>query len=536
LVPSPRPRASSTLTWRTRRARRGPMTRSDCSSALWAPFPNLPTPRSGELLYSLIARSAVHVGYWDAKPFLRALYRGITKPACPDLPDSLERLVAASGGAWETDARSLALEHTLLPYFTCFLPRRRRKEALQHLLAGTGHLHMALGINSSGVRPVERFRLCPVCTAHDIREFGETYWRRHHHLPGVFVCAEHGDYLLETQVPFRPVRRYEHVHARPELLKRAQPLRPPCNCHDVLLQIAKRSLRLLESPAARGPVDYRPEMSRCGFARSHVSPVHFREAVEAAVPRSLLAAMFTELGPDGFPHWVDSARRKPRAAMHPLKHLLVELVLETVAEREAASSSKSRRPDLRGKSFQPELRAKADTLRKDGLSTRAIAIRLGCDWKTADRLLKPIRVRKETHGNRTLDRDREAWLEHCRNHPGATRTELRRLAKALYARLYRHDRQWLRAHGPERATPSAKSRLNWHERDLELARAVEREADRLAAREPPVRITQTRILTALRMDSTFYRNKTRLSRTAEALAARTESITAFQVRRLRNVM
>jgi hypothetical protein len=495
---------------------------------------NLPAPRRDELLYSLIARSAVHVGYWNAKPFLRALYHGITKPACPDLPGALERVTSSSGGAWGTDARAIALQHTLLPYFTYFLPALGQEAVMQHICAGTGHLHMTLGINASGVRPIEYFRMCATCTQGDIGEFGETYWRRTHHLPGVFVCPEHGESLLETEVPFRPVRRYEHAYARPDLLKRATALRPPCDRDELLLDIANQSRRLLEEPPA-GTVDYRKVMARHGFSGRHGAPARFREAVEAVLPKSLLASLFTELGSDGFPHWVDSARRKPRALMHPLKHVLVQLVLDSVAEL-SISPSESRRPDFRGKSLNPGLRAEARALAQRGLSVRAIATRLTCDWKTADRLLKPIPVPETTPGSKKSSRDREAWLERCRANPKATKTELRRIENALYKRLYRNDREWLLAHGPKRASPTPKLRVNWAERDAELARAVEREADRLATQEPPVRITRTRVLTTLRMDTSFYRHLGKLPRTAEVLAARTESIESFQVRRLRAVM
>jgi hypothetical protein len=257
--------------------------------------------------------------------------------------------------------------------------------------------------------------------------------------------------------------------------------------------------------------------------------------MQAILPKPLLAVMFTEIGTDGFPHWVDSARRRPRTIMHPLKHVLIQLVLDSVAELDAGPS-KSSRPDLRGKSLRPELRAEAQALAQQGLSVRAIAKRLACDWKTADRLLKPIPMPAIAPDSKTSRRDRVAWLEHCRKNRGATRTELRRMAKALYKRLYRSDREWLMAHGPSRALRTPKARVNWSKRDIELARAVAREADRLAAQKPFVRITRTRILTTLRMESTYHRNLARLPRTAEVLAARTESIEAFQVRRLRAVM
>lgn len=510
------------------------MPKSALSNVPGINLPNVPAPRPDELLYSLIARSAVHVGYWNAKPFLRALYYGITKPACPDLPGALERLVTPSGGAWGKDARAIAFGHTLLPYCTYFLPGPRREAAIHHILAGTGHLHIALGISASGVRPVEYFRMCAACTQRDISDFGETYWRRVHHLPGVFVCPEHGERLLETQVPFRPVRRYEHVYARPELLKQAKALRPTCDKDDVLLEIANRSQRLLEA-SPTGPIDYRTAMARHDFAGRYGGPARFREAVQAALPKSLLAAMFTEVGADGFPHWVDSARRKPRTPMHPLKHILVQLVLASCSKSSTTPVERCR-PDLRGKSLQPELRAKARALAKLGLSVRAIATRLACDWKTADRLLKPIPQRPSVANTKKARGDREAWLEHCRSNPGATRTELRRRAEALFMRLYRSDREWLLTHAPKCAARMPKLRVDWGKRDIELARAAALEADRLAEQIPPVRITRTRILATLRMDSTFHRCKARLPRTAQVLTMRTESIEAFQVRRLRLVM
>lgn len=110
------------------------------------------------------------------------------------------------------------------------------------------------------------------------------------------------------------------------------------------------------------------------------------------------------------------------------------------------------------------------------------------------------------------------------------------MAKALYMRLYRNDREWLFTHGRKPAARTHKLRINWDERDSELALAVAREADQLATHKPSVRITQTLLLATLRMDSTFYRCKAKLPRTAQVLAARTESVEAFQVRRLRTVM
>src|SRR5690606_36057131 len=98
-------------------------------------------------------------------------YAGVTKPACPDLPGALLRLSSATADLWGRDPREIALQHTLLPYYTHFLSGSAREVALRQMLEGSGYLHMTLGINASGVRPLPFFRLCRTCTAEDLRQY-----------------------------------------------------------------------------------------------------------------------------------------------------------------------------------------------------------------------------------------------------------------------------------------------------------------------------------------------------------------------------
>src|SRR5690606_11009935 len=86
------------------------------------------------------------------------------------------------------------------------------------------------------------------------------------------------------------------------------------------------SAQWLEEEGGSSVPDYREAMRARGFNGCHGGPLRFREVVARLFRKPLLAELFTELGPDGSPHWLDAARRESRTAMHPLKHLISSMV------------------------------------------------------------------------------------------------------------------------------------------------------------------------------------------------------------------
>src|SRR6185437_13440273 len=115
-------------------------------SALPWRMPNFPAPRADELLYSVIARAAVHLGYWSPKGLLEAVYEDRSMLACPDLPVGVARIARVSHGTWGLTLQELATRHTLLGYYIHFLPSAARTKALERMLQRSGHLHVRLGI------------------------------------------------------------------------------------------------------------------------------------------------------------------------------------------------------------------------------------------------------------------------------------------------------------------------------------------------------------------------------------------------------
>jgi Tn7-like transposition protein D/TniQ len=490
--------------------------------------PNLPRPLPDELLYSLVARCAVHIGYWSPRGLLRTLYRDRGALAVPDLPSSLGLLSGVCREQWGIDTEELALRHTLIGYYTHYLSSEMRASMIRRMLRRHEHLHLRLGICSSGVRRTEFFRLCRSCTGDDLARYGETYWRRSHHLPGIIVCAAHGERLLATPVPFRPPNAHEHSRARAVFLDQSLPLAPDVRDLRVALRFALQSVRLLTQPNDPDGGDFRPLMRQYGFVGQRNGRDQFQAAVGQLIPTPLLRAMFTSIGPPGLPTWLDSVRRKPRRAFHPLKHLLVRLVLDDASPIAGRADVKPRRYLSR----EPLLRTRASELEAAGLTTRAIAAALGVAWATASRLLQEVPPRSAPKKNPSVDRDRTAWTALLRGSPTLTRTQLRRQASALYARLYRRDRQWLMRQQGAAAMRRPAVRIDWIARDLEVAARVADMIRDVRLKSPPARVTRAFVLGRLQLRSLLAHRASKLPRTTALLNEQCETVEAFQVRRL----
>lgn len=497
--------------------------------------PNLPQLLPDELLYSVIARSAIHIGEWSPKQLLEVLYRHRGTLAVPDLPGSLARL-ADLCGTWGLTVEELAYRHTLLPYYTYFLQPADRRRVLGAMLHGSRHLHVRLGICAGGVVRTAYFRLCPACTTEDLARHGETYWRRAHHLPGVLVCATHGEPLLETGIPFRPIGRHEHIGAHPRLLTHARAALPGCAQRSAALTIARRSAELLVSPQEMPQTDYRAALRSLGFVGRRGGSARLQEAVRAVIRPTLLAAMFASITTEGLPRWLDVVRRKPRRVLHPLKHVVMQVVLEVVSKTAnggPAPTTPSAGAAVSGVKRNPSrLREQAISLAAKGLTTRAIALKLGVAWETANRLLRPPAPSHSFLRDATASADRAAWTALRSASSAATRTELRRAAGALYARLYRADRAWLLAQPCPRYPRRPVTRIDWDSRDRELADRIAALIEEIRTRNPPMRVSRHRVLGELQVRSLLALRGAKLLRTRAILAERCESVEAFQFRRL----
>jgi len=236
-----------------------------------------------ELLYALLARHRRHVGATSATVHMRALYGRRSAIASFDMPCALDDL-SRSIGIEGLDARTLAQDHPLLPYYGAFTSEDTYEDALQDVLFGdaAGVLHR-LGISAWSIRPVERPRICPACASEHAETLGGFTLLRSHQLPGSLVCQIHGAGLHEYAGPLPLGSRHDFFlpatgQFRPVLDERTN----LAEIGRLLVRVSREQASLLRAGAVSPVPDYRAALERLGLMRSarKVDQQALSEAIE----------------------------------------------------------------------------------------------------------------------------------------------------------------------------------------------------------------------------------------------------------------
>lgn len=133
---------------------------------------------------------------------------------------------------------------------------------------------------------------------------------------------------------------------------------------------------------------------------------------------------------------------------------------------------------------------------------------------------------------------RARWLEILADHPDLGRGQLQRTFRSVYTWLHRYDLDWLMAHLPAPQKPGRlpkpkTPRLDWPQRDVQLAQQVKQVAQQLR-QEPgrPVRISKGAIARQIKLLHASLSTLDRLPLTSNALAEVTEAWQETAVRRV----
>jgi len=137
-----------------------------------------------------------------------------------------------------------------------------------------------------------------------------------------------------------------------------------------------------------------------------------------------------------------------------------------------------------------------------------------------------------------LERYRQEWLMARQEYPEAGRTALKKQFQRVYVWLRRNDREWLEAHLPPlMIKPTPPVRIDWENRDIELADAARQAALYLHNRsDKPTQITVAAISRELGQLALIQRHLDKLPVTAQVLASLVETREAFALRRIRRVV
>ncbi|WP_179295573.1 TnsD family Tn7-like transposition protein [Bacillus sp. FJAT-45350] len=294
-----------------------------------------PTPYPDELLYSVLARYHVRSGNTSPKMTTEELFEKRTVRSVWDLPANINALLRQTGSYW--DAEQLINDHTMYPYYAAFLLPKQAEQVKQSMLDNKGStIHTRIGLSASNVKLKTHLWVCRDCIKEDMDTYGETYWRRVHQAPSVFMCPKHERALEETNASIKAQNQHEYIIATPSVegtknnldgLKKEE-------VH-LLIKVAKATESLLNNIHLQKTDNtlrekYLTLLKQKGYAsingslkRDRLYQIFGATFSERSLELLQSQVFFEESD------WLTMIFQKHRKSFHPIRHLLVMLFLDT---------------------------------------------------------------------------------------------------------------------------------------------------------------------------------------------------------------
>ncbi|MDP4086128.1 MAG: TnsD family transposase [Bacillota bacterium] len=294
-----------------------------------------PTPYPDELLYSVLARYHVWSGNTSPKMTVEELFGKRTVRSVWDLPANLNALLSQLGSYWDAD--QLINNHTMYPYYAAFLLPKQAKQVKKSMLDSKGStIHTRIGVSASNVKLKTNLWVCSDCINEDMDTYGETYWRRVHQAPGVFICPKHETVLEETNVSVKAQNQHEFIVATPDV-ERIEVNLDGLNKDEVqlLIKVAKATESLLTNTHLQATDNSLREKyltilkqkgyaSLNGFLKRERLYQGFGSTLSDRCLELLQSQVYFEES-----DWLTMIFQKHRKSFHPIRHLLVMLFLDT---------------------------------------------------------------------------------------------------------------------------------------------------------------------------------------------------------------
>lgn len=515
-----------------------------------------PTLLRDELLYSALARYHNMSTNTSFKNSLHDWFGSQMVSATPDLPGHLERVSTASGNVYSPD--ELIMRHTTFPYYNFFLSTGRTRQVIEAMTNdGPNTVHTRIGLRHADVANPAYFRYCVFCTQGDIRTTGTAYWHRVHQLPGVLVCPIHKVGLSVSRARFSTLnnRRSFQLPIQAQDLVETHTFESN-NGH--LLHLADEARWLLENGARKaistGTIRefYLNRLNDFGLltnsGRVRQSEVQ-HELKRFYQTTSAINDLFVN-----HETWVPRLLRKHDTYIHPLRHILfLHFLGSSVEELDCHALNTASYAQLQeghsvymlclnkaadhyhvsvplqvyrktskhtGKSIEtytcacgyvftkgvhmngePFLKVvthgavwerRVSELKHAGLSLRKIAEQVGSSPTTISKYLRE--TEQEDSLIEPTNHYRQLWLFTLQEYPTYSRNQLRTTNPAVYAWLYRHDKEWLIRSLPQRLPSTIhRKKRNWKLTDIDLRDRIILAAHEIKQIKPPVIITKTKI-------------------------------------------
>lgn len=298
-------------------------------------LPWFPTPYPDELLYSVLARYHVRSGNTSYKITTEELFGTRTVRSVWDLPANTKLLISNIGPYMTKDM--LLFQHTMYPYYAHFLKPEQEKKVRESMYEQKGGtIHTRSGVAASNVKVKTHLWVCSECIDSDMNSYGETYWRRVHQAPGVYICPHHGNILEETIIAVKEHNQHEFVAASSTVE------RTPYNLsgfsdQDIkqLQQVACYTDWLLQNKDFQKLSNtvrnyYMELLKRRGLTsvNGRVKRDQLYHSFQSSFSPRLLNLLQSPISLTES-DWLTQIFQKHRKSFHPIRHILIMLFLET---------------------------------------------------------------------------------------------------------------------------------------------------------------------------------------------------------------
>ncbi|CCF16894.1 tn7-like transposition protein D [Brevibacillus laterosporus GI-9] len=291
-----------------------------------------PDPYPDELLYSVFARYHLRSGNVSLKATLHDLFGSGAIISSLDISSHLDSLCRRlpKGSVYSPDG--FIDNHSLLPFYTPFLPEARFKKIRDMIKGDQGNsVHMTIGIMAGGVCQKNRLYYCKECILEDVQAYGEPYWHRIHHTPGVFVCPIHHSPL--SMYPMDQMNRHGFIacplsvldsHKQEFILENYDSLSPKTKEMIINIALDTQKLYTKQLPILyEARAVYLPQLKNLQFATpsGRVRQELLHQRFEKYFGNELLTLLESTI--EGEYSWLSFATRKTNRSLHPIRHLLL---------------------------------------------------------------------------------------------------------------------------------------------------------------------------------------------------------------------
>jgi hypothetical protein len=521
-----------------------------------------PTPRDGELLYSVLARLGGYLNAADSAPFMLSLVGRRGAVASPDLPGGLAHLVRdLPAGMREASVDRIIDRLTLFPFHTAFMPVEVRDGVRQAMRGDVTGVYTRLGLATFKVRQPARLRFCLDCLDGMERDHADLWWRREHQLAGVPVCAIHGTVLRMSDVATGERNRHSFVAASRKVCRMDAELAIDDVRGELLARLqglAKAAVDLLDQPPrVEGHQDrrdgYRRRLGEVGLMRSarkvDVAALHAAFAGRWGGMTEVIDGL--QLGDDVARSWLTAMVRARPRAVHPLQHLMLIGMLDDMQAVEADAPFgpgpwPCRNP-IAGHTGEPTITAA--TVRRDRDVTYG-DFACGCGYlytvaRSPDGTLGRPRYRRFgptfapalreaiaaghslRQAARTLGLDPKTLVREA----AMAGIEVAWATKASGA-LPAPQPAKAPTMGARRQVRRARLRRNWFAIDARLERSARSAGAVIMAEHPPCRVTHAEVERRIARRDWIMKRRAKLPRTVAAITGMAESVDDFRRRRL----